>query len=181
MAKELGGTTSSSSGSGGPSNTRRSTCGPTLASRRPAPPSVAIWAFTTADGPIHRLTGKPRTKPTSIQRCPRRQQRKRGGNPLKTRPGPAQTNRTTFNLPAFERRKRVPHFSRSASKSLRRWFSRRVRSFSRTMFWSGPVGDAFSENAFTHLLSVQSPTPGPAETCLRVRLLLSAMCALHSL
>jgi hypothetical protein len=55
------------------------------------------------------------------------------------------------------------------------WFSRRRRSFSRIRFWSGPVGDASSENAFTHLFSVDSPIPRSAGTCQRVRPLVSAI------
>ena len=41
-ARAPGGTTSSSSACGGPSNTRRSTCGPMPASRKPVPGSAAI-------------------------------------------------------------------------------------------------------------------------------------------
>jgi hypothetical protein len=62
--------------SGGPSNMRRFTRGPTPAFQRPAAPSVAIWIFATADGPIQRRAGKPQTKPTSTQRCPIQRQRK---------------------------------------------------------------------------------------------------------
>ena len=48
-AKGLGGTTSSSSGSGGRSNTKKCTSAPTPRSPRPAPRSAAISAGTTVD------------------------------------------------------------------------------------------------------------------------------------
>ena len=69
MAKGRGATTSSLSACGGLSNTKRLTCTPTPASRRHAPPSGAIWAFTTAGALAHRLTAKPPVSPTSISRC----------------------------------------------------------------------------------------------------------------
>ena len=64
-ARAPGATTSSSSGSGGQSNTRRSTSEPTPASARPAPRSAGIWASTTAGGRIRGLTGKRPTRHTS--------------------------------------------------------------------------------------------------------------------
>ena len=70
--KGRGETMSSSSVSGGPSNTRRSICGPTPASQRPAPLSAAIWASTTPDALIHRLTAKHPIRPTLISRCLKR-------------------------------------------------------------------------------------------------------------
>lgn len=60
-AREPGVTTYSSSACGEPSNTRRSTCGPTPASQRPAPGSVGIWPSTMVAARIHRLTGNPRS------------------------------------------------------------------------------------------------------------------------
>jgi hypothetical protein len=96
MTKGPGGTASSLSGSGGPSNIRRFARKPTPAFQRPAAASVAIWVFATADGPIQRRAGKPQTKPASIVRCPIQRQRKPGAHPLKMRPGPVQTNQTTF-------------------------------------------------------------------------------------
>ena len=95
MARAPGATTSSSSACGGPSNTRRSTCGPTPASPKPAPGSAAISASTTAAAHIHRLTGKRPIRPTSTSRCPKRRRHNRGGKPLRKRPEPVQTNRTT--------------------------------------------------------------------------------------
>jgi hypothetical protein len=53
-------------------------------------------------------------------------------------------------------------------------FSRRRRSFSRAKFWSGPASADSLENAFTHLVSVESPNPRSAETCRCVRPLVSA-------
>jgi hypothetical protein len=46
---------------------------------------------------------------------------------------------------------------------LRMRFLRRRRSFSRTRFWSGPMGANYLENAVTHLFSVESSTPRSAE------------------
>jgi hypothetical protein len=71
--------------------------------------------------------------------------------------------------------KKIAIFFNTSLSSLRMRFSRRRRSFSRIRFWSGLVGDAYSENAFTHLFSVESPTPRSAETCRRVSLLVNAI------
>ena len=71
MARGPGATTSSSNASGGPSNTRRSTCGPMPACPRPALGLADISASTIADARIHRLTGRPPTKPTSTSQYPR--------------------------------------------------------------------------------------------------------------
>lgn len=95
MAKAPGATKSSSSASGGPSNTRRSICAPTPPSQKLAPPSAAIWASTTAVARIHRLTGKPPIRLISTCRSWKRLQRNQGGNPLRKRPATVQTNRAT--------------------------------------------------------------------------------------
>ena len=89
-----GGTMSSSNGSGGRSNTRRSISGPTTRSAKPAPRSVATWPSTMDGGPILPSTGRPRTKPTSRgSRIPRQPE------PDRTPPIAArevvQTNRAT--------------------------------------------------------------------------------------
>ena len=57
-ARAPGATTSSSSGSGGRSNTRRSTCAPTPASPRPAPRSAAISSFYNGRRPHSSLGGQ---------------------------------------------------------------------------------------------------------------------------
>src|SRR5260370_23664285 len=67
-AKALGGTTSSSSGCGAASSTRRCICGPTKASERREIRSAGISNFTTAEDRIRALTATPRIKPTS-PRC----------------------------------------------------------------------------------------------------------------
>ena len=101
--KGPGGITSSSSGSGGPSNTRRSTCGPMPACPRPAPRSGATSASTTPAAHIHRLTAKPQIRLTSTRCCRFRWQHNQGGNPLKKRPEPVQTNRATSVFAASQR------------------------------------------------------------------------------
>ena len=68
-AKGLGGTTSSSSGYGAASNTRRCICGPTTASARPALRSAVTLISTTQDVHIRALTARHQIKPTSL-RCP---------------------------------------------------------------------------------------------------------------
>ena len=65
-AKGLGGITSSSSGYGAASNTRRCICGPTTASARPALRS-AVTSISTVH--IRALTARHQIKPTS-PRCP---------------------------------------------------------------------------------------------------------------
>ena len=50
---------------------------------------------TMDDAPIYRLTAERPIKPTSTRCCPTWQQRNRGGKPLRKRPDPLQTNRTT--------------------------------------------------------------------------------------
>ncbi len=64
-ARAPGVTTFSSSGSGDPSNTRRSTCAPMTRYPTPAPRSVATSASTTPEDPIRALTGGRPIKPTS--------------------------------------------------------------------------------------------------------------------
>ena len=64
-ARGRGGTTSSSSGSGARSNTKRSISGPTTASARHAPRSAAISTSITASARIRALTLGRRIKPTS--------------------------------------------------------------------------------------------------------------------
>ena len=93
--KGRGATTFSWSASGEPSNTKRFTCGPTPASRKPAPGSAAILASTTADAHIHRLTAKRPIRPTSNSRCPKWRRHNQGGNPLRKRPEHVQTDRAT--------------------------------------------------------------------------------------
>ncbi len=66
--KGLGGTTSSSSGCGAASNTRKFICGPTTASAKRVLRSAAIWIFTTAADPTRALTAPHPIKPTS-PRC----------------------------------------------------------------------------------------------------------------
>ena len=56
MARALGGTMSSSSGYGAPSNTRRYICEPMRASARHALRSVAIYTSTTSDARMRALT-----------------------------------------------------------------------------------------------------------------------------
>src|SRR5262249_6337441 len=58
--------TSSSSGYGAASNTRRSICDPTKPSARREARLVGISTFTTDDDLIRALTTAPRIKPTSI-------------------------------------------------------------------------------------------------------------------
>ena len=101
--KGLGGITSSSSGSGGPSNTRRSTCGPMPACPRPAPRSGATSASTIPAAHVHRLTAKPQIRLTSTRCCRFRWQHNQGGNPLKKRPEPVQINRTTSDSNSLKR------------------------------------------------------------------------------
>src|SRR3974390_2404808 len=64
--KAPGGTTSSSSGYGAASNTRRSICEPTKPSARREARLVGISTCTTDDDLIRVLTTAPRIKPTSI-------------------------------------------------------------------------------------------------------------------
>jgi hypothetical protein len=71
--------------------------------------------------------------------------------------------------------KKITVFFNTFLTSLRMRFSRRRRSFSRTRFWSGPMGANYSENTVAHLFSVESPTPRSAETCRRVSLLVNAI------
>lgn len=54
----LGGTTSALNGCGGRSNTKRSTCAPTTACRRPEKACAGTWHSTTQGDRIHRWTGK---------------------------------------------------------------------------------------------------------------------------
>jgi putative transposase len=81
-----GGTTSSSSGCGGRSNTRRSTCGPTTAWTRHARRSAGIWFSITRYVPIRALTRERRIKPTSTIRRSERQHeiRRRMGSSLRS-------------------------------------------------------------------------------------------------
>jgi hypothetical protein len=59
------------------------------------PVGVLPPCSTTAAARIHRLTGKPRIRPTSTCRQPKRWRHNRGGKPLRKRPQHVQTNRTT--------------------------------------------------------------------------------------
>src|SRR4051812_9459056 len=61
--KGPGGTTSSSSGSGDRSSTRRSISGPTTQSARPGPRSADTWPSTTGGGLTRALTARRRTRP----------------------------------------------------------------------------------------------------------------------
>lgn len=88
-------TTCSSSGCGGPSSTRRSTCAPTPASQRRAPRSAGTSPSTMPGAHTRALTDKPRTRRTSTRCSQSRPQHNRGGNPLSQTPEPVQTNRTT--------------------------------------------------------------------------------------
>jgi putative transposase len=65
MAGARGATTSSLSGSGARSNTRRSICGPTTVSAKRAPRSAGIWTSTTASARIRALTLLRRIEPIS--------------------------------------------------------------------------------------------------------------------
>ena len=85
----------SSSVCGGPSNTRKFTCGPMPVSQKPAPRSAGIWTSITHAVPIHRMTGKPPIRPTSTSPNRRRWQRNQGGKPLRNRTEPVQINQTT--------------------------------------------------------------------------------------
>ena len=95
MARTPDAITSSWSACGEPSNTTRSTCGPTPACPRPAPASNATSASTTAACLIHRLTEKLPVRRPSTSRCPKRRRHNRGGDPLRKRPDPVQINRAT--------------------------------------------------------------------------------------
>jgi putative transposase len=65
MAKAPGVTTSSLSGSGDRSSTRRCISGPTTRSARPGPRSADTWPSTMGGDPIRAWTGRRRTRPTS--------------------------------------------------------------------------------------------------------------------
>src|SRR5690606_1795876 len=68
----------------------------------------------------------------------------------------------------------VAFFNISLS-SLRRRFSRRSRSFSRASSRSSGDTTSVSRCAFSHLFSVESPTPKSSATCRRVSPLVSAI------
>ena len=99
-AKGLGGTTSSSSGYGAASNTRRCICGPTTASARPALRSAVTLISTTQDVHIRALTARHQIKPTS-PRCPSAWQPNPGRGSTYRRGKIVQTNGTSsdFNTP----------------------------------------------------------------------------------
>src|SRR6266446_4911003 len=97
-ARALGGTTSSSSGCGAASSTRRCICGPTTVRPMPALRSGATWTSTTAGDPIRALTAPHPIKPTST-RClsawqpnPGRRSTHRRGKAVQT------TGATSYNL-----------------------------------------------------------------------------------
>ena len=86
----------SSNGSGGRSSTRRSTCGLMPACRRPG----LRWAdtSTTSATPADRIramTGRRRTRPTSMRCHQSRWQPNRSRNPLSDSPETVQTNRAS--------------------------------------------------------------------------------------
>ena len=83
-------------GSGGASNTRRSTCEPMPAfPRRGLRLADTSMASTTPVGPIRALTGRRRTRPI-LTRCHQsRWQPNQGRNTLRERSGTVQTNRAT--------------------------------------------------------------------------------------
>ena len=81
--------------SGGRSNTRKSICAPMPASPRLAPPSAAIWASTTARGPILRSAGE---RPIGLISTSHHQSRRRHnhrGDPLSGSPIAVQTNQAS--------------------------------------------------------------------------------------
>ena len=96
-ARALGGTTSSSSGCGAASNTRRCICGPTTASARPALRSAATWTSTMAGDHTRALTAPHPIKPTS-PRCPSAWQPNPGRRSTYRR-GKSVPGRTTMNDP----------------------------------------------------------------------------------
>src|SRR4051794_2124823 len=94
MAEALGGTTSSSNGSGDRSSTRRCISGPTTRSARPGPRSGDTWPSTMDGDPTRALTGRRRTRPTSPG-CRNPQQPEPGRTPLILAHAAVQTNRAT--------------------------------------------------------------------------------------
>src|SRR3954468_9606187 len=96
-ARVLGATTSSSSGSGDRSSTRRSTSELTAPSPRPALRSAGISTSTTHADRIRALTGGRRIEPTSPS-C-RRSRRPEPGRPSTYQSGkPVPTNRASSDL-----------------------------------------------------------------------------------
>ena len=79
----------------GYSHTKRFTCTPTQASRKPASPSGGIGAFIRGDDPTHRLTAKRPIRPTSVSLCQTRKRQNQSGKPPKKRPEPVYTNQST--------------------------------------------------------------------------------------
>src|SRR5688500_15786156 len=96
-ARVPGATTSSSSGSGDQSSTRRSTSELTTRSPRPAPRSADISASTTPADRIRALTGGRRIKPTSLG-CRRSRRPEPGRHSTYQAGKPVQTNRASSSL-----------------------------------------------------------------------------------
>ena len=87
-----------SNGSGGRSNTRKSTCAPTEASRRRVAVLVAIWRSTTGADRIHRLAGKRPIKPISTSQRQARRRHNQRGDPLIDSSQPVQNSPATSTL-----------------------------------------------------------------------------------
>src|SRR5215207_8768820 len=96
-ARVPGATTSSSSGSGDRSSTRRSTFELTTRSPRPAPRSARISASTTPADRIRALTGGRRIKPTSLA-CRRSRRPEPGRHSTYQAGKPVQTNRASSGV-----------------------------------------------------------------------------------
>ena len=110
----------SSSASGNRSNTRRSSCAPMPACRRPAPRSAGISTSTTAGGLIRDWPGRRPNRHTSTRCCQSRQRHNRGRNPRSDSPETVQINRASSR----------PSDWRSHRLAMRRWnvsFPRRER------------------------------------------------------
>ena len=93
--KARGETTCLSSARGGRSNTKRSTCAPTTASRPPAKACPDIRHSTARGGHTHRWTGKRPIRHISTRRNRSRPRHDRAENPPAKQLETAQTNRTT--------------------------------------------------------------------------------------
>ena len=89
---------SSSCVSGAPPDMKRYICGRRPASWNHAPGFAGIGAFSTTDGHMRRLMGKPLIRHASRGPCPKRSRHNRGEKPLGKRPKPVQINRTTSVL-----------------------------------------------------------------------------------
>ena len=82
MARERGATRFLSNGSGGRSNTRKSTCAPTVASRRRVAGWTAMWHTTTGADRIPHLAGKRPIRPMSTSQRQARRRHNQRGDPL---------------------------------------------------------------------------------------------------